>query len=734
MTVAMFATAILAATIEPFVGFVSCARAPNKKRVKCVRAVFRGTAPLVAVFLLCAIIAWHRNAPVAWPVIAIAVGLFLLGWLDEWGYELEHQLRRATGGRIRVPFSGHQAASYYERNAPVGMALKIIGVALLCAAPEALIAGVVVWGMELRLWARQSFFLESADKWTWPHKARIVLARVGALWPRLLGIVMVGAATALVARSLPLQANQETARVLYGILLQVDVALLVLCMTAIFILTQMVVSAHSAQSAPVVLHSPTAWLPTVLFGTSASLAFAGLSRLDAQFPPGVTSSSLLLEGGVGVAILGLVAAFRLAFKAPLLLRAETVVRHATRGLTPAWIARVETAYHGRTQVDTLWSADDPLVPVGSVLAHCAEGGDELSFVQCLRVLASRLDRIIHPDQVAPVDWYLARHLARAVNSAARLQQAEILNTVCAFATESCTPSEQEVLQLAARNLGREPGGELLLRQVLEAALANGVTEPCWRAARQIGERATKLVGCLPKDEETFLFRDSQEWESMTQQEKDAAYEADWRVETVRDGQVSYLGRVGVQAVEAGLAEVARHVDISLGFLLAAVWRVRGGGRVTWSLSLAILLALESVSEAATARGNHDVIRLHGLDDAIRKMDPAADVGVARFFAHWLSELLRVAEIRRCLSYSVAEGVCMAGLALAECFPAESIALATGIADCVTSTNSRQGQDTDSETRAALHEMRARLKQFTHVCKDKASRDEILRQLARLSDE
>lgn len=712
---------VLALLFLELISWIFLADSPKKilKRIRGLTRVGRWGITSGLLWLAIIIVAiWdlHNTSPISFTLLSTGLVIFLLGWWERYR-PLWLKLAWKHAKKLRPLLARIEPrSSFFNVRHPehLGAWLEATGVSVSAISPIAFFPSLFL--LPLILW-RAIFIQEQhidEERREWirrdvPHA--LVPSKLNIL--RLASIpVVLGFLVGISIRELTLfNGGIESARSILTMLTQVEGTLGVLAITIIFVLAQLAAASFSTRTSAVLVRRWAFWIPLVILLVSVTYNILMISRLDVFFQPGIIYENVLIDLSL---ILGALTVFSIAFfiwRAPRLVSPEAIIADALRHFDSKWMDVIRGDWERPVRQLKLRVEQDPLVVVERVLAKSVESGDNLSFTSGLVLLRERFWGIVRPEDLIEFDAYLHHHLRSVVRMAAKYSDSHSLEQLTQFVRELGAPSPEAIID--TKMIGWEaPAGEMLVREIIDEALAQRLEEPLTLGLVVVEERSENVLRTLPPGDATWMYNPRRE--EIRLSDNKTFSDNDLRIRAFEDQYLRYLGRIAESAIELGLREIGWAASYRLTNIMLQIQQYAKGLQLKQMLLHECGFHLSLISQAACRAKLARVIDLGMLQYLAQELDTDEEEGTAWLLVNQVKTILLDQARVGILDFGMVIDVAMLGLKIVEKFTEPAVQLIGVMGEAAKCLKSLPNFGDNRELQSTYGQLISRIRQQVNV--------------------
>jgi len=331
----------------------------------------------------------------------------------------------------------------------------------------------------------------------------------------------------------------------------------------------------------------------------------------------------------------------------------------------------------------------------------------------LAQLREQLEKYRDVGDAVSVHGYCHYYLGPLVNAAASETGAEGLEEFLNFVYFLRLPSPEWIKEVRLGGDVDGPPGELLLREVIDAAIVNNHGIIAGRGLHLIAAQVQKVLPLLPPQEDTMWHNPNHNFSiQLADEERHRLQDNDAKISLVEDRYISYLRSVAERALKVPCDLAAWHASGDLSGLVTEICRGVDSPRVRERLMGWALYGLEAVARAvceAKSPEGLDIGGLHYAVEALNAQDPKQAEEIDAIAATTSRIVERLA--RDCLlRYMTVVDAAMVGVYAGPKRPKAVLPLVKAMGHALQEMPATPGFDRNDEAQFAVKELRKRIEQ------------------------
>ena len=653
--------------------------------------------------------------------VTAGTAIFLAGWLTRYSVMAQWWSMRSLAPASRYAWSERlyrlmpvQHAGY------VGAILEAAGVACILSS----VAGAAAALLILPSAALASAYWPVRRAMTY-HRARgrdyspPDVPAIGIPWQTaavlLVPLALVYLFAAFLTREVEIfTSGAETGRTLMLSLAGAQGTLGILALTLVVVLIQMTTAAYSGVLAGMVWFDRRTALALAFLLGSIVFDVVVVARSDSWLAGDMARAGALVDSGLFLAALAMVCVLLSALASVRMVAPERLMLRVLQDLDArriAWAAEQWPSRFGPRSLDP----GDPMRSVQALLREPISKKDLQSLRFGLTQLRQRLEQYTHGSDAVSVHGYCHYYLGPLVDAAASETGAEGLEEFLNFVYFLGLPSPEWIKEVRLGGDVDGPPGELLLREVIDAAIVNNQSIIAGRGLHLIAEQVQKVLPLLPRQEDTMWYNPSHDFSiQLADEERHRLQDNEARIRLVEHQYIDYFGSVAERALAMPVPCETATWDASgdLSSLVVAISRSVESPRVRELLVVRTLHRLEAVAKAVCEARCPEGLSMMGLDNAMDALDAEdpkqaeAIDGIAATTGRIVRRLGREGLLR----YGIVSDVGMIGVYASEKRPQAARMLVEAMGHALQDMPTTPGFDRNDEAQFAVKELRERIEQ------------------------
>jgi hypothetical protein len=475
----------------------------------------------------------------------------------------------------------------------------------------------------------------------------------------------------------------------------------VLLISAGAVVAQLASPLASVRGALHLLRNWAFWLVVGLVFTSAVFDISILARLGTDPIPAIHARAVDLA--LVSAICALLSALAFLLNVGRLMSPDAFVAKVVESLDERWIERALANSENYQHTMAPRYDDEPMLIVERVLASALERRDTIAYVQLIGRLHGRLTTLVKPNSVIGIDAYLDGYLRDVVQLAAETRNESALLMMLELMRDLGAPDPPKPAVLFG-----PPGGELLVRRIVDASLRQGLTESAAHGLIVVSERCRALLGKLPPGKGTYY--DPNYDFSTDDKGKEDRFHNQSLIGGVYEMYLTYFSSTGASSLRAGAEHVTAQAALAISMAMLTIVQTVHDAILrpllfTWALWSAAELVRHGVQERR-AEG----LSLLSLDMVARAIEEKKDVDLAGHLAETASMWLRELAKGGMLTWGDAMHYGLAALHIGALSTEAQLRLMDAMVDAALAVRPDDGVSVFSEQRHTYRELVQRLRQ------------------------
>ncbi len=651
--------------------------------------------------------------------VTVGTAIFLAGWLTRYSVMTQWWSMRSLAPASRYAWSERLYRLMPVRHAGyVGAILEAAGVACILSS----VAGAAAALLILPSAALASAYWPVRRAMTY-HRARgrdyspPDVPAIGIPWQTaavlLVPLALVYLFAAFLTREVEIfTSGTETGRTLMLSLAGAQGTLGILALTLVVVLIQMTTAAYSGVLARTVWFDRLAALALAFLLGSIVFDVVVVARSDSWLAGDMARAGALVDSGLFLAALAMVCVLLSALASVRMVAPERLMLRVLQGLDASrivWAAAEWPSPFGPRRLDPT----DPMRSVQALLRELISKRDLQSLRFGLAQLREQLEKYRHVADAVSVHGYCHYYLGPLVDAAASETGAEGLEEFLNFVYFLRLPSPEWIKEVRLGGDVDGPPGELLLRKVIDAAIANNQGIIAGRGLHLIAEQVQKVLPLLPRQEDTMWYNPSHDFSiQLTDEERHRLQDNGAKISLVRDRYIGYFQSVAERALKVPCDLAAWYASGNLSRLVTEICRGVDSPRVRERLMGRALHGLGAVAAAVCEAARPEGLNMMGLDSAMDALD-AEDPEQAEAIdaiAAITGRIARKLGHEGLLRYGTVSEVAMVGIYAGEKRPQAARILVEAMGHALQDMPTTPGFDRNDEAQFAVKELRERIQQ------------------------
>ena len=486
----------------------------------------------------------------------------------------------------------------------------------------------------------------------------------------------------------------------------------ILALTLAAVLIQMTTSAYSGVLARAVWLDKRTVVALALLAASMGFDVVVVARSDSWLAADKSRAGALVDSGLLIAGVAMGFVLLNAWRSLGMLAPERVMLRVLEQLTPnrmAWAATQWPLRFGPRRLDPA----DPMRHVQTLLRELIFKRDLQSLRFALAQLRDRLTDYSRTTDLVSLHAYCHYYLGSLVGPAATELGADGLEEFLNLVYFVGLPAGDWIGRVKLADEDDRPSGELLLREIVDVAVAHNLKWVAGRGLRLIHEQAGGVLPLLPRQEETWRYNPDYDYSAeRTEEEKHRLWDNDAKVGLVEHHYIGYFGSVAEQALVVPCDTAAWYASGDLCYLISDISATVLSPRVREMLLRRALSRLEAVARAACEFRRPEGLHIGGLHYAVEKLnsqDPKqaeAIDGIAATTARIVRRLGREGLLR----YMTVVDAAMVGVYAGRKRSQAALILVQAMGQALHDMPATLGFDKNDEAQFAVKELRERIRQ------------------------